>query len=111
MEPWKSRQPPAGHRAAVRRQDCNEPQQPVSSHPDLRSPAMARYDANYIPVAAMTIFAHPADAELTVSGTLAKWSKAGCRVTLVTCTYGQVGTHDPAFTRESLAMTRAAEQH
>lgn len=71
---------------------------------------MSNFDANYIPKFAMTIFAHPDDAEFSVSGTLAKWAKAGCEVTLVACTSGNAGTHDLKYTRETLAKTREKEQ-
>lgn len=71
---------------------------------------MPRFDADYVPRSAMTIFAHPDDAEFLVSGTIAKWAKAGCDVTCVVITSGNVGTHDTAFTREELARTREEEQ-
>jgi len=71
---------------------------------------MAKFDSNYVPQSAMTIFAHPDDTEFGVAGTLAKWAKTGCEVTIVLCTSGNVGTHDLKHTRETLAQTRAAEQ-
>lgn len=71
---------------------------------------MADRGSGYVPGSAMAIFAHPDDADFTVAGTIAKWTAAGCRVTLVLLTSGNVGTHDAAFTRESLARTREAEQ-
>jgi LmbE family N-acetylglucosaminyl deacetylase len=71
---------------------------------------MPRFDADYVPKSAMTIFAHPDDAEFGASGTLAKWAKAGCEITLVLCTSGNVGTHDKQYTLESLAKTRQKEQ-
>ena len=71
---------------------------------------MPRFDADYVPRSAMTIFAHPDDAEFLVSGTVARWTRAGCEVTFVVITSGNVGTHDAEFTRETLARTREAEQ-
>ncbi|HEU5361449.1 MAG TPA: PIG-L deacetylase family protein [Candidatus Deferrimicrobiaceae bacterium] len=71
---------------------------------------MPRFDADYVPRSAMTVFAHPDDAEFLVSGTIARWTRAGCEVTFVVITSGNVGTHDGAFTRETLARTREAEQ-
>ena len=71
---------------------------------------MPKFDADYVPRSAMTIFAHPDDAEFIVSGTIARWTKAGCEVTFVVLTSGNVGTHDAATTREELARTREAEQ-
>jgi LmbE family N-acetylglucosaminyl deacetylase len=72
---------------------------------------MARFDADYVPSSAMTIFAHPDDAEFIVSGTIAKWTRAGCEVTFVVLTSGNVGTHEARYTREALARKREAEQH
>lgn len=71
---------------------------------------MSRFDANYVPKSAMTIYAHPDDAEFSVAGTIARWARAGCQVTLVLCTSGNVGTHDTKYTLESLAKTRRKEQ-
>src|SRR5512135_3502187 len=58
----------------------------------------------------MGIFAHPDDSEFTIGGTLAKWAAAGCEITMVLCTSGNVGTHDPQYTLKTLAQTREAEQ-
>lgn len=71
---------------------------------------MPRFDADYVPRSAMTIFAHPDDAEFIVAGTISRWARAGCEVTFVVITSGNVGTHDAANTREGLARTREAEQ-
>jgi LmbE family N-acetylglucosaminyl deacetylase len=71
---------------------------------------MARFDATYVPASAMTIFAHPDDAEFSCGATLACWAQAGCQITLVLCTNGNAGTHDTSYSRESLARTRAEEQ-
>ena len=65
---------------------------------------------NYVPSSAMVIVAHPDDAEFTVAGTVAAWARAGCRMTYVLCTDGNVGTHEPDMTRERLAEIRRAEQ-
>ncbi len=70
---------------------------------------MSRYDADYIPSSAMAIFAHPDDAEFTVAGTLAKWSKGGCDTTVVLVTSGNVGTHEATWTRDRLARVREDE--
>jgi LmbE family N-acetylglucosaminyl deacetylase len=65
---------------------------------------------NNIPETAMVIFAHPDDAEFSVSGTVAKWANAGCRVIYVVCTDGNAGSHEPGMTREQLAHVRRTEQ-
>ena len=71
---------------------------------------MAKFDSDWIPQPAMTIFAHPDDLEFSCSGTLAKWAKAGCEITVVLCTSGNVGTHDAKYTQESLMEVREHEQ-
>ena len=65
---------------------------------------------NGVPRSAMVIVAHPDDAEFTVAGTVAAWTRAGCRVTYVLCTDGNAGCHEPDMTRERLAEIRRAEQ-
>jgi LmbE family N-acetylglucosaminyl deacetylase len=67
-------------------------------------------DKEGVPGSAMVIEAHPDDAEFTVAGTVAKWAKAGCRVTYVICTDGNAGSLDPDSPREQLAEIRRAEQ-
>jgi LmbE family N-acetylglucosaminyl deacetylase len=67
-------------------------------------------DENRVPESAMVIVAHPDDAEFTVAGTVAAWTKAGCRVTYVVCTDGNAGSDEPAIRREKLAEIRRAEQ-
>ena len=71
---------------------------------------MSKFNSSYIPRSAMTIFAHPDDSEFTIGGTLAKWAASGCDITMVLCTSGNVGTHDPKYTLKTLAKTREAEQ-
>jgi len=58
----------------------------------------------------MAIYAHPDDIEFTVAGTVAKWARAGCEVTFVLFTSGNVGTHDPKMTRDRLARVREREE-
>jgi len=59
----------------------------------------------------MAIYAHPDDIEFTIGGTVAKWARAGCDITFVLLTSGDVGTHDPAFrTRAQLARVREREE-
>lgn len=71
---------------------------------------MSKFNGGYIPASAMAIFAHPDDAEFTIGGTIAKWAAAGCEITMVLCTSGNVGTHDPQYTLKTLAKKREAEQ-
>lgn len=65
---------------------------------------------NGVPASAMVIMAHPDDAEFTMAGTVAVWTRAGCRVIYVLCTDGNVGSHEPGMTKERLAQIRRAEQ-
>ena len=71
---------------------------------------MSKFNSNYVPRSALTIFAHPDDAEFGVAGTLAKWARAGSDITMVLCTSGNVGTHDASYTPKTLAETRENEQ-
>jgi LmbE family N-acetylglucosaminyl deacetylase len=58
----------------------------------------------------MVIVAHPDDAEFTMAGTVAAWTRVGCRVAYVLCTDGNAGSHEPGMTREKLAEIRRREQ-
>ncbi len=71
---------------------------------------MTKFDSDWIPQSAMTIFAHPDDAEFSCSGTVAKWARAGCEITYILITSGNAGTHDPTYTPESLMEVREREQ-
>ena len=71
---------------------------------------MAKFDSEWVPKSAMTIFAHPDDAEFSCSGTVAKWAGAGCEITYVLITSGNIGTHDPKYSPESLSRVREQEQ-
>lgn len=67
-------------------------------------------DVNGVPESAMVVVAHPDDAEFTMAGTVAAWTREGCRVAYVVCTDGNAGSHEPAMTRERLAEIRREEQ-
>lgn len=70
-------------------------------------------NSEYIPKSAMSIHAHPDDQDFTVSGTLAKWAKAGCHITSVMITSGDAGSNDPDKNvdyKKELARLREAEQ-
>ncbi len=71
---------------------------------------MSKFNGSYIPKSVMTIFAHPDDAEFSCGGTVAKWAAAGCEITMVLCTSGNVGAHDSKYTLKTLAKTRETEQ-
>lgn len=64
----------------------------------------------YIPESAMAIVAHPDDIEFSCAGTLARWARAGTRVSYVLCTSGDVGIDQPGMTRSRAAEIREAEQ-
>lgn len=63
----------------------------------------------YVPESAMAIVAHPDDIEFSCAGTLARWAKAGTRVSYVLCTSGDVGIAEPGMTRAHAAEIREAE--
>lgn len=61
----------------------------------------------------MSIVAHPDDQDFTISGALAKWAQAGCKVISVLITSGNSGSNDSARGAEykpELAQLREAEQ-
>jgi LmbE family N-acetylglucosaminyl deacetylase len=63
----------------------------------------------YVPESAMAIHAHPDDIEFSCTGTIARWIKAGTKVTYVLCTSGDVGIDEPGMTREKATEIREAE--
>jgi LmbE family N-acetylglucosaminyl deacetylase len=64
----------------------------------------------FIPESAMVIVAHPDDIEFSCAGTLARWVKAGARVSYVLCTSGEVGIAQTDMTKARAAEIREAEQ-
>ncbi len=64
----------------------------------------------YIPESAMAIVAHPDDIEFSCAGTLARWARAGCRISYVLCTSGDAGIADEGISRARAAEIREAEQ-
>jgi LmbE family N-acetylglucosaminyl deacetylase len=64
----------------------------------------------FFPSSAMAIVAHPDDIDFGCAGTIAKWTRHGTHVVYVIVTSGNIGTHDPAFTVETLAEAREREQ-
>jgi len=70
-------------------------------------------EKGFIPQIAMSIHAHPDDQDFTVSGTLAKWARAGCEIVSVIITSGDSGSNDTtrgADYKPELARLREAEQ-
>ena len=76
-------------------------------HPDLRESTPPPLDP---PPSALAIGAHPDDAEFGAGGTLAAWSAAGTRVTLLVITDGSKGSWDPDTEPAALAALRGHEQ-
>jgi len=65
---------------------------------------------DYVPESAMAIVAHPDDIEFSCAGTLARWAKAGARISFVLCTSGDVGIDQPGMTRKHAGEIREAEE-
>lgn len=65
----------------------------------------------YIPESAMAIVAHPDDIEFSCAGALARWAKAGARISYVLCTSGDVGIDEEGMTRARATEIREAEAH
>jgi LmbE family N-acetylglucosaminyl deacetylase len=57
----------------------------------------------------MVVAAHPDDLETACGGTIGLLVRQGIEITLVLGTDGDIGTHDPALTREKLAAIRREE--
>ncbi len=64
----------------------------------------------YKPESAMAIVAHPDDIEFSCAGTMARWARAGARISYVLCTSGDVGIDEPGMTRQRAAEIREGEQ-
>lgn len=62
------------------------------------------------PERAMLVIPHPDDGESGAAGSVAKWTREGCRVLYVVCTNGDKGASDPEMTSERLAGIREEEQ-
>jgi LmbE family N-acetylglucosaminyl deacetylase len=65
---------------------------------------------SYTPESAMAIVAHPDDIEFSFAGTMARWARAGARISYVLCTSGDVGISTPGMTRQEAGRIREAEQ-
>jgi LmbE family N-acetylglucosaminyl deacetylase len=63
----------------------------------------------YIPESAMAIVAHPDDIEFSCAGTLARWARAGARISYVLLTSGDVGIDQPGMTRARAIEIREEE--
>ncbi len=62
------------------------------------------------PAQVMVVIPHPDDAELSVAGTVARWTSEGKDVIYVVCTNGNKGTSDTNMKPEELARIREQEQ-
>lgn len=63
------------------------------------------------PDRALTIGAHPDDAEFGAGATLARWVDQGATITMLVVTDGSKGSWTPGTEPSLLAATRRAEQH
>jgi len=64
-----------------------------------------------VPARALTVGAHPDDAEFGAGATLARWADGGCEVTVVVVTDGSKGSWDPDEDQARLTNRRKDEQH
>ena len=58
----------------------------------------------------MAIAAHPDDIEFACAGTMARWARAGAKISYVVLTSGDVGIAEPGMTKERATEIREAEQ-
>ena len=62
-----------------------------------------------IPAAALAIYAHPDDPEVSCGGTMARWAAAGSEVHMVVCARGDKGSAEPDADGDALAARRRDE--
>lgn len=78
---------------------------------NLYSPARAEpNDPMAVPARALTIGAHPDDAEFGAGGLLARWARNGCQITMLVVTDGSKGTWNPDLGADELVLRRRQEQ-
>lgn len=77
---------------------------------NLYSEAAERGGELPVPTRALTIGAHPDDAEFGAGGTLARWAGAGCEVSMLIVTDGSKGTWEPDLSPAELTEMRRDEQ-
>jgi LmbE family N-acetylglucosaminyl deacetylase len=63
-----------------------------------------------IPARALTVGAHPDDAEFGAGATLSRWASAGCKITILVVTDGSKGAWDVATDQSTLISRRKEEQ-
>ncbi|GIU92036.1 MAG: GlcNAc-PI de-N-acetylase [Acidimicrobiia bacterium] len=73
-------------------------------------PEMRRHEPLPVPRRALTVGAHPDDAEFGAGGTIALWAAQGCEVSMLVLTDGSKGTWDPDTDPAELVEQRRAEQ-
>ena len=78
---------------------------------DMYAEAVDGRAPNRVPARALSIGAHPDDAEFGAGGTLAIWAAAGCEVTMLIVTDGSKGSWDEGMTHADLIERRREEQH
>jgi LmbE family N-acetylglucosaminyl deacetylase len=61
------------------------------------------------PASAMAIYAHPDDPDVSCGGTLARWSAAGCEVTVVICALGDKGSAELNVSPDEVVSRRTEE--
>lgn len=74
-------------------------------HPEIRRP-----EPLPTPERALTVGAHPDDAEFGAGGTLARWAAEGCEISMLILTDGSKGTWDQDLSPHELAAARREEQ-
>lgn len=62
------------------------------------------------PVYMLVVSAHPTDPEMSMGGTMARWTQEGKEIVYVICTNGDAGSSDPDMMPEELARIREQEQ-
>lgn len=99
-------------RAALAEAGCNQARTRSTTR-NLRRGNRGTIEVNEqlpTPDRALTIGAHPDDAEFGAGGVLAKWSDRGCEASMLVITDGSKGSWDPDADPGDLMETRRTEQ-
>jgi LmbE family N-acetylglucosaminyl deacetylase len=83
---------------------------PKKEHLMADTPTAPATESAPAPKSAMTILAHPDDAEFGCGGTLATWARQGTEITMVIVTDGSKGSDDRTISNEQLIAMRIEEQ-
>jgi LmbE family N-acetylglucosaminyl deacetylase len=87
----------------------NQPSGPESVPPETATPKPMGIEAFDEIKRLVVVAAHPDDLECICGGTIALLAERGVEIFSVICTLGDIGSHDPSYSRATLAAARLEE--